>query len=911
MSNNQSAQQAQKRAKNIKNRLSLRTPQAQSLELLHRIATDVDLHTASIQQIIEVIKTQRSRYEWSDFAFASMCFALATWVGKTRLMWAMIYYLYKAVGIKNFFVVAPNLTIYNKLREDFRYGSKKYVFKGLADVDGNNPIVVDGDNYLNVNHTMQQWFDFRTSDQFVINVFNIDKFNSKKEKGKFYDMSEYIWSSYAEYLKNLWDLVLLMDESHRYRAKTSMKSLESLEPVLWLEFTATPFTVSGSKKKEFKNVAYAYNLANAIQDGYVKTPWVATRENYDASSKTQDELDFDKISDGLQIHEATKAELQAYADNHNVPRVKPFLMISAKDQKHADRLEERIKNEILWGRYADKVVKIYSGGKKSEFDEAIGKLLEVEKPENSIEVVIQVMMLKEWWDVNNLYTIVPLRASASEILTEQTIGRGLRLPYGERTGDSVVDRLTIVSHDKYAEVVNAARKDDSLVKNVINLDDEEQFSPLTQIQASTPVYLDSQSAIEKNALAQEILQEWTASYEHVEQVQQMIQEEAVEYIASVEIATPEDLQSEHHQQEIQKRITSRLASVWVKLQEKPLRLVLDALAQEKKQKYISQWVTDLTKSFIQHTIQVPRVDFDYGESKVTFDTSYRIKNHFITWLLLQESKILMQSLVDNAIERQEAIQQINFQWSVKDYLVMMMMDLWDLLYDEYADWMYQIASDCEEALHETFPDAWDDLLKYQLYTYRSLFMSEISNQIRSPEVKQIQRWEPTITVREWVKIIQWSTYTHRPDGLLDLRDTNFEKRKIKQLVFTWFTRSVDRFVKFDSDSERIFAIILENESIPLKWVKPNDKYFNIYYNTNQKYLPDFVVETDTMMYMIEPKASNMMQDESVLAKMESAKLRIDAVNKHWSGKKRQYVLVPHDQIQEHQTLEYIVSIGRK
>ena len=49
--------------------------------------------------------------------------------------------------------------------------------------------------------------------------------------------------------------------------------------------------------------------------------------------------------------------------------------------------------------------------------------------------------LKEGWDVTNLYTIVPLRASASDILTEQTLGRGLRLPYGKRTGDDeTVDR---------------------------------------------------------------------------------------------------------------------------------------------------------------------------------------------------------------------------------------------------------------------------------------------------------------------------------------------------------------------------------------------------------------------------------------------------------------------------------------
>lgn len=50
-----------------------------------------------------------------------------------------------------------------------------------------------------------------------------------------------------------------------------------------------------------------------------------------------------------------------------------------------------------------------------------------------MEIVIHVNMLKEGWDVNNLYTIVPLRTAASKILREQMVGRGLRLPYGERT----------------------------------------------------------------------------------------------------------------------------------------------------------------------------------------------------------------------------------------------------------------------------------------------------------------------------------------------------------------------------------------------------------------------------------------------------------------------------------------------
>lgn len=100
-------------------------------------------------------------------------------------------------------------------------------------------------------------------------------------------------------------------------------------------------------------------------------------------------------------------------------------------------------------------------------------LLSLEKPDNKIEIVIHVNMLKEGWDVTNLYTIVPLRASASETLTEQTIGRGLRLPYGERTSIDEVDRLSIVSHDKYEAIINLANDPESLVRKVYYIDDAE------------------------------------------------------------------------------------------------------------------------------------------------------------------------------------------------------------------------------------------------------------------------------------------------------------------------------------------------------------------------------------------------------------------------------------------------------
>lgn len=115
--------------------------------------------------------------------------------------------------------------------------------------------------------------------------------------------------------------------------------------------------------------------------------------------------------------------------------MKPFILVVAKDTDHSKKIREYITSDDFFrGYYKDKVIEINSSQRGAEKDENIEQLLSLEKADNKIEIVIHVNMLKEGWDVTNLYTIVPLRASASETLTEQTIGRGLRLPYREIGG---------------------------------------------------------------------------------------------------------------------------------------------------------------------------------------------------------------------------------------------------------------------------------------------------------------------------------------------------------------------------------------------------------------------------------------------------------------------------------------------
>jgi len=100
----------------------------------------------------------------------------------------------------------------------------------------------------------------------------------------------------------------------------------------------------------------------------------------------------------------------------------------------------------------------------SEGDDIVKQLLTVENPANPVEIVIHVNMLKEGWDVTNLYTIVPLRAANSRTLVEQSIGRGLRLPFGKRVGVPAVDRLTIVSHDRFQEIIDHANDPGSIIR---------------------------------------------------------------------------------------------------------------------------------------------------------------------------------------------------------------------------------------------------------------------------------------------------------------------------------------------------------------------------------------------------------------------------------------------------------------
>src|SRR6266581_848336 len=418
----------------IAGRLSLRPPQRRSLELLDRI-TEIAPPKKGVDTAaaLEAIRSEFPSVADFEREFPSVCFALATGVGKTRLMGAFISYLHLAHGLNNFFVMAPNLTIYNKLITDFTPNTSKYVFKGIAEFATDPPEIITGDNYEAKAGTL-----FDRVLRCKVNIFNISKINSEVRGGKsprIKRLSEYIGESYFEYLAALPDLVLIMDESHRYRASAGVRAINELKPVLGLELTATPFLETSKGAVQFKNVILDYPLGRAMEDGFVKEPAVVTRKDFKPGGMSAEEIERLKLEDGLRLHESVKVELETYARETGNPIVKPFLLVIARDTTHAGQLVKLIQSEEFFdARYKEKVIQVDSSKTGAEEDEMVGRLLKVEHTDEPTEIVIHVNMLKEGWDVTNLYTIVPLRAANARILIEQSIGRGLRLPYGRRAG---------------------------------------------------------------------------------------------------------------------------------------------------------------------------------------------------------------------------------------------------------------------------------------------------------------------------------------------------------------------------------------------------------------------------------------------------------------------------------------------
>jgi type III restriction enzyme len=873
----------------IAGRLSLRPPQRRSLEILDRVTEIVPPHKGTdLNTALAAIHSEFPTVTDFERAFPSLGFALATGVGKTRLMGAFVSYLHLAHGIDNFFVLAPNLTIYNKLITDFTPNTPKYVFKGIAEFATEPPEIITGDDYQHRTGTL-----FDQLLRVKVNIFNISKINSEVRGGRaprIKRLSEYIGESYFDYLANLKDLVLLMDESHRYRASAGVRALNELQPVLGLELTATPFVETSRGAVQFKNVIYEYPLAHALADGFVKEPAAVTQKNFDASQFTPAQLEEIKLQDGIRLHENTKVELETYARQTGQPIVKPFLLVIARDTTHASQLLQLMQSDQFFeGRYRDKVIQVDSSRTGAEEDEMVQRLLTVESAAEPTEIVIHVNMLKEGWDVTNLYTIVPLRAANARILIEQSIGRGLRLPYGKRAGVATVDRLSIVAHDKFQEIIDEANRPDSAIRlQQVIIDPTQDLQRLVTVVSQSNI--EAQITASRPSLVASPVSSAAPPPIFSNEIERKIAQVTYDIIRRHEsLPSSAYLLQDDVQQSMVREVEEALAPVQLEIAGIDERPDIATIVQKTTSMVVNQTID------IPRILVVPKGEVSSGFQPFSLDTS---GIHYQP----VDSNLLIQHLRTHEQETLSFSGSQHQEQRLEDYLVRGLIDYDDISYDDHADLLYDLAGQMVKHLLSYLSE--EEARNVLIYHQRQL-VEFIHVQM------QAHYWEKAtgydVVVRKGFTELRPSAFTAATtESIRDFRQTVQDRSRIAQMLFGGFQRCLYSIQKFQSDSERKLAIILDREA--LKWFKPARGQFQMYYKLGAdhlEYQPDFVAETANCIFMLEAKARNDMQDVEVQAKKDAAVQWCSHATSHavsHGGKPWEYSLVPHDAIWENMTL---------
>lgn len=441
---------------------------------------------------------------WTRYAFK-----LATGTGKTKVMslavvWSYFHALRESESplARHFIVIAPNLTVYERLKDDFRPGD------GRADIFDADPLIPAewrGDWNLSV---VLQGEEASAATGGVLYLTNIHRLYDTTKRKRTDRRDEYDWlgpkvaattldtaTSLRERVATHPRVLILNDEAHHVWDAGSAwnEAIAFLHGAIkqrggdgisaQLDFSATP---KDNKGQVFKHVVCDTPLGEAVDGGIVKVPIVgrskiAIQPGDDAAVKYEEHL--------LLGYDRWRKSFEEWRESGK----KPLLFVMCENTDAADQITHRLNTDALFKELngatinlhtnlKGKIKKIGRGASASyEFvetekdisDEDLQQLRklsrELDTNASPYRCIVSVLMLREGWDVRNVTTIVPLRAYSSKanILPEQTLGRGLRrmTPPGQAT-----EVVTVVEHPAFANLYAAELAQEGLPIEIVDLD---------------------------------------------------------------------------------------------------------------------------------------------------------------------------------------------------------------------------------------------------------------------------------------------------------------------------------------------------------------------------------------------------------------------------------------------------------
>jgi type III restriction enzyme len=444
---------------------------------------------------------------WSRYAFK-----LATGAGKTKVMslaivWSYFHALRESDSdmARHFVLIAPGLTVYERLKDDFRPGD------GRPDIFDSDPLIPPewrGD--WNVSVVLQDEAAGAASGG-VLYLTNIHRLHDPARRTSRGQADTYAWMGPAVSKASALDtaaalrhrimthprVMVINDEAHhvwdpdsawndaiRFIHDTS-RQRGSPGLVGQLDFSATP---KDNKGQIFKHVVCDTPLGEAVDGGIVKTPVIgrADRKLEEQPSEDAAYVYERHLLLGYECWKASRDEWQ-----NSGKRALLFVMCNStadadqitrrlnSDERFKDlngttinlhtNLKGRLKKE---GRGASARYVFVENEKEISDDDlqALRKLSrELDSNTSPYNCIVSVLMLREGWDVRNVTTVVPLRplSSKANILPEQTLGRGLRRMTPPGQANEIV---TVVEHPAFASLYAQELAQEDLPIEVVDID---------------------------------------------------------------------------------------------------------------------------------------------------------------------------------------------------------------------------------------------------------------------------------------------------------------------------------------------------------------------------------------------------------------------------------------------------------
>ena len=318
-------------------------------------------------------------------------------------------------------------------------------------------------------------------------------------------------------------------------------------------------------------------------------------------------------------------------------------------------------------------------------------------------------------------------------------------------------------------------------------------------------------------------------------------------------------------------------------------------------------VKDATAIYVSLSIDLPTItvvptgevtfwyeDFDLDASTVNLQPVAQE-------ILIQHLQSHEQELVSTGMESAR-------EQRLEDYVVRALVDYPDVDYDTTADLLYKLANQLVEHLRGRLEND-DDKVRNVLVYYQARLGQLVRAQLDAHRRERTTGYEVRVTSGH--RPLKPATFAIRQgDNPRNVREPVTEKRDIPKMLFTGFKKCLYPFQKFESDPERRFAVVLENDTAVLKWVKPAKGNFQIQLRGGVLYEPDFVVETTDCRYLVEVKRGDLVTDKVVLEKAEAAIAWCRSATdftKTTDGKPWHYVLIPDGEIQENLSMSWLAN----